>query len=65
MEPGLAGVSSPEVVLEVVEHTDAFLFPSILPGKNPGIEADDPLPSETQNNQRTLDYFTRNATLLF
>ena len=48
MEPGLAGVSSPEVVLEVVEHTDAFLFPSILPGKNPGIEADDPLPSAKQ-----------------
>ena len=54
MEPGLAGVSSPEVVLEVVEHTDAFLFPSILPGKNPGIEADDPLPSAAQNNVNVL-----------
>ena len=52
MDPGFAGVSSPEVVFEVVEHTDAFLFPSTLPGKNPGIEADDPLPSPKRNTSK-------------
>ena len=48
-DPGFTGVSSPEVVLEVVEHTDAFLFPSNLPGKKPGIEPDEALPSPRKN----------------
>ena len=47
--PGIIGVSPPEVALEVVEHTEAFLFPSTLSGWKPEFDADDALPSPVQD----------------
>ena len=42
---GITAISPSGVALDAVEHTDAFLFPSILSLKPPELEADDPLPS--------------------
>ena len=47
-DPGFTGVSPENEGLEVVEHTDAFLFPSTLSGMYPELDADDPLPSPAQ-----------------
>ena len=44
-DPGFTGVSPENEGLEVVEHTDAFLFPSTLSCMYPELDADDPLPS--------------------
>ena len=47
-DPGFTGVSPENEGLEVVEHTDAFRFPSTLSCMYPELDADDPLPSPAQ-----------------